>query len=339
MASQDQSTIAQLLYPDVQALDFARIVAELEGVLQRMRGKDVEILWDCDDLVTFDVPETRILLSWSETEKRGVAGCLTVSVGPNPAAMSTEGNPEHDVLCSRLVERIQGRFVPSSVLWHQVAGPVGSEVVDDLVDALPEVGGGNLPPINSILDTLSRADLHMAGLQSKPPHPRSIRTPELSRMAMSPGLFAALDEARPDLAEVVNMKPSPKRPLRSPVDMADQFAMPDFAEAANDQPDLPLPNNVELARVREALYPEPASETAASEGAAYSTQMRLAAHCMNATLILVWAPLGAAVMTYSVLRGENMRLSSRLMAVAGTLFALAHSPVGQTVAAMAKGLA
>ena len=59
---------------------------------------------------------------------------------------------------------------------------------------------------------------------------------------------------------------------------------------------------------------------------------------MNATLILVWAPLGAAVMTYSVLRGENMRLSARMMAVAGTIFALANSPVGQTVAAVAKGI-
>jgi hypothetical protein len=102
--------------------------------------------------------------------------------------------------------------------------------------------------------------------------------------------------------------------------------------AANDQPDLPLPHDAELARLRLALYPpEPVSE----EGPQYSTQMRLAAHCLNATLILVWSPLGAAVMTYSILRGEDMRLSARTMAVAGTLFALAHSPLGQTVAVMA----
>ena len=83
-----------------------------------------------------------------------------------------------------------------------------------------------------------------------------------------------------------------------------------------------------------ALYPPGDPETVY----AYSTQMRLAAHCMNATLILVWAPLGAAVMTYTVLKGENMRLSARMMAVTGTLFALAHSPVGQTMAAMAKSI-
>ena len=306
MASPDLSTIAQLLYPDLQALDFARIVAELDAVLQRMRGNEVEITWDCDDLVTFDVPETRILLAWSETDKRGVGGCLTVSVGPNPAAPVRLSKADHDVMCSRLVERIQGRFAPAGVLWRQVAGPVGSDYVDGLIDVLPDVGGLGLPPIDSILDTLSRADLHLAELQAKPPHPRSVRAPELSRMAMDPVILS--DEA------------------------AHQTLMPGFGEAANDQPDLPLLKSEELARLRGALYPIVEDE------AVYSTQMRLAAHCMNATLILVWAPLGAAVMTYSVLKGENMRLSSRMMAVAGTMFALAHSPVGQTMAAVAKGL-
>jgi hypothetical protein len=210
-------------------------------------------------------------------------------------------------MCSRLVERIQGRFVPAGVLWRQVAGPVGSDYVDGLIDDLPDVGGLALPPIDSILDTLSRADLHMAELQAKPPHPRSVRAPELSRMAMDPAEVAA-DEA------------------------ASQVVAAGFGEAANDQPDLPLLKSEELARLRGALYPIVEDE------AVYSTQMRLAAHCMNATLILVWAPLGAAVMTYSVLKGENMRLSSRMMAVAGTMFALAHSPVGQTMAAVAKGL-
>ena len=56
---------------------------------------------------------------------------------------------------------------------------------------------------------------------------------------------------------------------------------------------------------------------------------------MNATLIVVWAPLGAAVMTYAILRGEDMRLSGRLMAMTGTLLALAQSPIGHSMKAMA----
>ena len=40
------STIAQLLFPNEQSIDFARIVAELEGVLSRLQSQDVKIAWD-----------------------------------------------------------------------------------------------------------------------------------------------------------------------------------------------------------------------------------------------------------------------------------------------------
>ena len=335
MASPDLSTIAQLLYPDQHSLDFARIVAELVEVLTRLRGADVKIIWDCDDLVTFDVPETRILLAWSETEKHGLGGCLTVSVGPNPSAEPSSGNSEHDVMCSRLVERIQSRFAARGVLWRQVAGAVGADYVDDLIDTLPDLGSTGLPdpgitglpPIDSILDDLSQADLHMAGLQSRPPHPRSGRAAELSRMAMQPGP-ASVDDMAKAADEIVT-------PVAASLlyEMAHN-PVAGFGEPANDQPHLPITKSAELARLRDAIY----RAEDAPDQVVYSTQMRLAAHCMNATLIVVWAPLGAAVMTYSLLKGENMRLSSRLMAVSGTLFALAHSPVGQTLSAMASGL-
>lgn len=332
MASPDLSTIAQLLYSDLQTLDFTRIVAELDAVLTRLRGGDVEISWDCDDLVTFDVPETRILLAWSQIDKRCLGGCLTVSVGPNPAA-DRPSKTDHDVLCSRLVERIEGRFAPACVLWRQVAGPVSAEYVDDLIESLPEVGGPSLPSIDSILDTLSRADLQKADLQSRPPHPRSVCAPELSRMAMEPPRVVIADVPQP-AASVFAAKPTKasRRRLRIPAPVAKQIVVAGVAETANDQPHLPLPKNAELERLREALYPVVEE---ASEKAVYSTQIRIAAHCMNATLILVWAPLGAAVMTYSVLKGEDMRLSARLMAVSGTFFAVAHSSVGQSFAAMA----
>lgn len=334
MTSPDLSTIAQLLYTDTDALDFARIVSELDTVLRRMRGKEVDIQWDCDDLVTFDLPETRILLSWSEADKRGIGACLTVSVGPAPRAAAARGGTNHDVLCSRLVERIQGRFAAESVLWHQEAGPADADVVDRLVDRLPHIGEANLPSIDSILDMLSRADLDMAALQARPPHPRSIKSDELSLMAMAPGAESLRSDGKNEGEDGVTLRVMDA----GKADLAD-----DGQGAANDVPDLPRQRNAELTRVRAALYAEPETVVAGmapadGEQVVYSTQMRLAAHCMNATLILVWAPLGAAVMTYSVLRGENMRLSARMMAVAGTIFALANSPVGQTVAAVAKGI-
>ena len=327
MASLDLSTIAQLLYPDSDSVDFARIVAELDAVLNRMRGKDVVITWDCDDLVSFDVPETRILLAWSETGRRTLGGCLTVSVGPSPDGMAGEAKAEHDVLCSRLVERIQSRFQPLSVLWRQVEGAVGSDLVDDLIDCLPEKSSLALPPVDSILEALSRADLQLAEARNNLPHPRAVHTPVLSRIAMEP--LAA--EETPRAARPV--KPArkaarPKAPAMATV----------FPEVANDLPDLPMPKSAELARLRDALYPEDEAKAQAEPEADYSTQMRLAAHALNATLIVVYAPLGAAVMTYSLLKGEDMRLSARMMALAGTFFALAHSPIGATMAAVARSI-
>ncbi len=298
------STIAQLLFADEKSLDFARIVSELDAVLIRLRGPDIRIAWDCDDLVTFDMPDCRILLAWAEVGVRRPGGCLTVSVGPSPMDQAAPSRIEHDVLCSRLVERILMRFEPSAVLWCQVPGAVDSEVVDDLADTMPEISAP-LPPVDSILDSLTKTDLQIATRNSEA---RRIRSLAPLPRATTPQTVA------------------PPQPAKA--------AQPDKPQAvANDRPHLPKPRNAELARIRTALYPP---ETA--DAPAYSTQMRLAAHCMNATLIVVWAPLGAAVMTYALLRGENMQMSGRLMAVAGTFFAIAHSPVGDTMVAMARSI-
>ena len=274
------STIAQLLFPSEQSIDFARTVAELEGVLSRLQSQDVKIAWDCDDFVSFEIPGTRIQLAWSEVDRRGYKACLSVSVGPGKVA----SKGFHEDMCSRLVDRIQTRFEPVAVLWCQADGEIGSQVIDELLDALPHLGT-MLPDIDSVIATLTEQEARLSG----------------------PNMPAkAAPKARP--RRLTPLKP------------------------ANDQPHIPVQRDQDLQNVRHALYAK------ASQGAPYSTQMRLAVHCLNATLILVWTPMGAALMTYTILRGENMRLSSRVMAVTGTLLALAHSPVGMTVAAMAKSI-
>lgn len=92
--------------------------------------------------------------------------------------------------------------------------------------------------------------------------------------------------------------------------------------AQNDRPDLPAPDLVALRRVRAALYETPDTPRP-------SVQMRLTAHAFNCTLMAVSLPIGAALFTYSLLRGEDLKLSSRAMAVTGIAVA----------ALKAKGLA
>jgi hypothetical protein len=108
-----------------------------------------------------------------------------------------------------------------------------------------------------------------------------------------------------------------------------ELSEPPFA--ANDRLRQVPSGDPVLARLREALYGQEESDGTRPQGA----QMRLAIHAMNATLIVVWAPLGAAVMTYTILRGEDLRLSSRLMLLGGSISALAQTGLGAQMAAMA----
>lgn len=87
-------------------------------------------------------------------------------------------------------------------------------------------------------------------------------------------------------------------------------------------------DEADLARLRIALY--------AKEDETYTTQMRLAVHAMNATLIIVWMPLGVAAMVHGMVKGEDMRLASRLMVAAGSFAALAQTPFGMQMVALAS---
>jgi hypothetical protein len=279
------STIAQLLYASKTTVNYARIVAEMEQVLTRLKAGHLRASWDCEDLVFFDLDETRIALAITEVQSPQIGACLTVSVGPRPDAAVPEADPGYDLLCSRIVEKLQVRFLPLAILWNQTADPVGA----DLIDALSEDLGAMeavLPPIN---DHLCDPLWQMAEAASR------ASTPAVPHMAAAPH---------------IRHQPKP----------------------ANDMPAISLRPAAEGDRLRQALY---ANE---EDAANLSVPMRLAVHALNATLIMVWMPLGAAVMTYSLLKGEDMRVSGRIMAVTGTLLALAHSPIGHSVASSVIGI-
>ena len=291
MSQPGLSTIAQLLYLNEHSIDFARTVAELQGALSRLQSHDVQIAWDCDDFVCFDIPGTRIQLAWSEVDMRGYKACLSVSVGPG----DTAARGFHEDMCSRLVDRIKSRFDPVAVLWCQTEGPIGSDVIDDLLTTLPHLNRV-LPDIDTVVVALSRQEAQLSAQVARPSQPR------------------------PEPRSVAHLVP---RPLRQ---------TPPRPVAANDHPDPFARHGRDLDTIRRALYPRNNGRPA------HSVQMRLAVHCLNATLILVWTPLGAAMLAHSILRGENMQLSARVMAITGTFLALAQSRVGESMAAMARSI-
>lgn len=267
------STIAELVFLQNPSLNFARLVGDLDFVLSRFARLHYNLTWDCEDLATFDMPGTRIVLAICDDPQPNINTSLTISVGPSHLPIWCDQSPNrpfpevrHAALCSKLVERVQTNARADAVFWHECPTPVGEDLIDALHNALPEM-----------------------------PH-----------------------------------HVQPHHPIRNRIDDCTIAEIIDRGYAfANDRPDLPPPNDPDLARLRAALYPEVDLPIPGSY------QMRLAAYTMNATLVMVALPVGAAMMTYSLVRGESMRQTSVALVGTGLTTLMLHHPAAQQFIALA----
>jgi hypothetical protein len=82
--------------------------------------------------------------------------------------------------------------------------------------------------------------------------------------------------------------------------------------------DLPPPPRNEARELRHAMYRRHELENPVSE----SLEIRLATQAANSTLIMAAPPVGAAMVAWTVFRGENPRLTARVMALTGAGIAL-----------------
>lgn len=137
MTQVETSRVAEMLFQDMPLCDFSRTISELNTVLTRICGHAPRLNWDCDDIASFDMPGTRILLSFSESPYAGFAARLVISVGPSPLAkIEGQGAMVHTALCSRLVNRLKERCEPQDIRWSDVRGIVTADEVDLLADGL-----------------------------------------------------------------------------------------------------------------------------------------------------------------------------------------------------------
>ena len=336
-------TVAQLVYADKQPLNFARLVGDLHSILVQVYGLEVLFEWDCEDIALFDLPAARIALGWDDRPGKGYSACMTISVGTLPGLTLLLANDGYEEICSRIVERLHGRFPALAILWHQTEEQLTSDLLDRLVERLPPLM--QLFPFQEpdwVADAMTRQSPGRAvALRGA----EEICEPEIATKASAPIAqstpkqvvenVANLELKRDEKgAELITLKFSGEsataRARARAKARARALASPP-SEIANDRPTLPQPHNRELARLRDALYQADAAEIPAP----MSTQLRLTAHALNATLILVWAPLGAAVMTYSLLKGEDMKLSARLMVLTGLFATAIEGTIGQHMAALA----
>ena len=348
MSTSQFGTIAQLVFADKQPLNFARVVGDLHTILSRFRGSELTFQWDCEDIAFFDLPDIRIALGWDDQPGKGYSACLTVSVGPLPQIPPLPGSDGHEEMCSRLVERLHGRFPATAILWHQSEEQLTGDLIDRMVETLPPLM--QLFPFQEpewVADAMARQSPGRAvALRGAEGAVETVPAPDAD--VPPPASHEDLAEAAEPVVDLSRKRDEKRAPKAAPnfaarftatgvrarakasVKAATTLAEP-APDAANDRPSLPRLRQSELTRVRDALYRVEPEEAPARP----STQMRLAAHAMNATLIVVWPPLGAAVMTYSLLKGEDIRLSSRLMVLTGLFAAAFNSPMGQQMAAIA----
>ncbi|OYU17594.1 MAG: hypothetical protein CFE34_14920 [Rhodobacteraceae bacterium PARR1] len=93
----------------------------------------------------------------------------------------------------------------------------------------------------------------------------------------------------------------------------------------NPAANLPAPQpDTETQTLRQILCAKPDTAPDAPATPAERNRLRLAVHAMNTTMTIAYPPMGAVVMTYSFLRGESMRLTTRSLVLMGAVMGLMH---------------
>jgi hypothetical protein len=340
MSKGNLGTIGQLLCAPTTQVNFARLVNDLGNVLGRFGDAAPLVTWDCDDIAIFDMPGTRILLGWGDDLGPERLGCLTVAVGPSHLP-AVSGQPlGYEQICVRLIGRVQAKLQPMAVFWHQMAGIITAADIDALIEALPmnvvAMPKAGAEPAED--DEAEAVTLQATGTGDDTARP--VAASGLAGAAEMSGAEATapLTPAPAEEPAAAPAGPLPPRGESAAAKAARASArvvrLRRAAAAPSGPTDAVQPwRDPELAALRDLLLaeePKPAPAPARP-----SAQMRLAVHAMNATLIVVYAPFGAAVMTYSLLKGEDMRLTARVLTLAGSVGLLLKSPLGHSLMTLA----
>jgi hypothetical protein len=137
MSQSVQTTIAQLLYLNAPPLNFARLVADLDVIMNRLPGVEHTLRWDCEDVAIFEAGSLRVLLAITDAPGTDYAACLTITAGPATTdAPQTSLLRRADQLC-RLIERqLTISTHPDATFWHRTPRVATADLVDALVWSL-----------------------------------------------------------------------------------------------------------------------------------------------------------------------------------------------------------
>jgi hypothetical protein len=357
MSALEKSLAAQILYQESSLIPFADIVGEMNRTLCRKGPSTFDLRWDHEDIAIFDLEDIRIVMAAASADDLPVCGpdrmaCLTVTVG-GPPGVHFDSNQalHHSSLCARIVESICGKYKVEAVLWQEVPGVVTAETVDELILRIPaeELAQAISPVAFAFLDEdeIDRKAASFAPGQKRTkakadeqPMPRATATQQAAEPAVAdtmtaeaapePAATPQAANAEADQAETLqDRKPdtavTPKAAPRREAPMGAQVLQAAPSEVSNDMPRLPGLDQNRIRAVRAALY-DPTEMEVDDRPSAVT---RITATAMDTTLIVVCLPVGAAMLTYHVLRGGEIRHSAHAVALTGLFLALAKTPLGQ----------
>lgn len=330
------STSVSLLYAERPALDFAAYVSKMETALRDSFQDTLQLTWDHENVVIIDIDGSRVLLGYweapdaaaegAESAEHSCAAVLVLSVGPGPDwRTQTRLSRFRKSLCQSVAAGIMDSNPADMVLWKDFQGVFTTEDFDMLIDQALTVGQEQAQDEDPVpAEPLARP--------VEDPTEISDAAKGRARAEAREGAqrFGALPVRRlmDRLETEINAdKPRDAMPdfpgLPGPASVPGKAATPAMPEVANDMPDLPGLPDEELDRIRTALYP-----SKEEDGVPNLTQ-RLTIYTVNTTLMLVALPLGAALLTYNILGGEDARMTARALALTGAFLSLTHTPAGQ----------
>lgn len=247
-----RTTIGQLVYRSLPALDIPRLAADLDAALVGSEAGPLGMVAEGDDLAILDVGASRVAVSMARglDRKGGAAVIISVGYGLNPRGDASLARRQ-SVLARLIAERIAARFAPQESLWT-----TSDEV------ATPEL--------------FARLRLELAARRAEQ--------------------FAARTER------------AHSRRGAETADVARMFQRLEASLAARRIGDVEPGSLEEI-----ALFDLEAEEQPAPSG-----PMRLAAHLVDATLMVIALPVGAAMMIYGLSRGADFTNSARALALSGT---------------------
>ena len=299
--------VATLLYRETMLSEYEDLIEQFDEAFRSRPRASYHHGRPYDDFASFQIDGARVVLAYcdqpAEGSGHGAGLVLAVSFGVN-AGQPVVLAERREALCRSIAARIAARYPAELTLWSETGGEFGPDEFDGIVRDICRV----------------QLEAPEAEVEMPAPPPEAAPEPaaEPEQRAERPRLAARLARA--------------KITLRPPAFVPPVFVPPVFAAEpyANSQPDLPHPMVSEAARIRQALYEEEARKPSAKAPLA----QRLTLYSMNLTLVIVAAPVGAALLTYNALGREDMKLTARAMSLTGIAVAVAQTPLGMSLMQM-----